>query len=80
MVIAAPLMAIVSVVLIFLSFTELGKMKILPFVIGEFAIVTAIAYTFLTALGIGWAAPYGMALWFITGSIWFANAAFRATE
>ena len=78
--VAASLMAIISCVLVLLSFTKLGKMKVFHFVVGEFAIVTAIAYGFLTALGIGWFAPFGLALWFTTGSVKFAHAAFLATE
>lgn len=78
--VVAPLMATVSFILICLCFTKLGKMKIFNFVVGEFMIVAAIAYGSLAALEIGWFPPFGLAMWFIAGSIMFACATFRATE
>ncbi|MEK9180384.1 MAG: hypothetical protein AAB897_03155 [Patescibacteria group bacterium] len=78
--VAAPLLAIVSFVLICLGFTKLGKMKVFRFTLGEIALVTAIAYAFQTALAVSAFAPFGIAIWFAISSMNFAQATWLATE
>ena len=78
--VAAPLLAIVSFVLICLGFTKLGKMKVFRFTLGEIALVTAIAYAFQTALAVSAFAPFGIAVWFAVSSINFAQATWLANE
>jgi hypothetical protein len=70
--VVAPLLAVVSFILVILCFTKLGKLKIFNFVAGEFAMATAIAYSILTALGA--AAPWILWVCFIIGLAKFANA------
>jgi hypothetical protein len=71
----APMLALVSFVLILVSFTDLGQMKTFRFVLGEVAAVTAIAYSFQTARGVSKFAPFGIAIWFAIASMNFAQAA-----
>ncbi len=78
--IATLLVTIVSFVLMCLLFTKLRETKVFRFVVGEFAIVTAIAYGFQTALGIGWFSPFELVAWFAIGSVQFARATFGMTE
>jgi len=78
--VAAPLLAIVSFVLICLGFTKLGKMKVFRFSLGEIALVTAVAYAFQTAFAVSAFAPYGIAIWFFVGSFNFAQATWLANE
>ncbi|MBI2577340.1 MAG: hypothetical protein HYV77_00670 [Candidatus Wildermuthbacteria bacterium] len=78
--VAATPLSVVSSALILLSFTKLGKMKVFRFMLGEIALMTAIAYTFKTALGVSAFAPFGMAIWFAFSSINFAYATWCITE
>ena len=75
--VVAPLLAVVSFILVILCFTKLSRLKIFNFVAGEFAMTTAIAYTFLTALEA--AHPWLLCTWFITASIKFATATVPST-
>jgi len=78
--VAAPVLAMVSFVLIYLGFTKLGKMKVYRFTLGEIALVTAVAYAFQTAFAVSSFAPYGIAIWFFIGSLNFAQATWLATH
>ena len=78
--VATPILVIVSFVLICLCFTKLGKMKVFRFMLGEIALVTAIAYAFQTALAVSAFAPVGIAIFFATSSMSFAQATWWATE
>ena len=74
--IAAPLMAIVSMVLVLTGLVpSLRQSKAFNFLCGEFAFVTAVAYGALAVLGVSWFAPFGVAAWFFTGSLKFAHSA-----
>lgn len=78
--VAAPLLAIVSFVLICLSLTKLGEMKVFRFVLGEITFVTAIAYAFQTAFAVNAFAPFSIAIWFAISSMNFAWATWFTTE
>ena len=71
----APLLGLVSLVLMLFGLTDLGQGKTFQFVLGELAVVTAIAYSFQTARGVSKFAPFGIAIWFGIASIKFAQAA-----
>ena len=71
----APLLALVSFVLVLVGLTDLGQVKTFRFVLGEVAVVTAIAYSFQMARGVNKFAPFGIAIWFAVASINFAQAA-----
>ena len=71
----APLLALVSFVLVLVGLTDLGQVKTFRFVLGEVAVATAIAYSFQTARGVNKFAPFGIAIWFAVASINFAQAA-----
>ena len=71
----APILALVSFVLILVGLTDLGQVKTFRFVLGEMAVVTAIAYSFQTARGVSKFAPFGIAIWFSIASMNFAQAA-----
>ena len=77
--IAAPVMAIVSFVLVTVGFfPSLGKSKAFQFLCGESSFVTVGLYAALVVVGTSWFAPFGVALWFVTGSVKFAHAAWLA--
>lgn len=78
--VAAPMLAIVSFVLICVGFTSLGEKRVFRFTLGEIALVTAIAYAFQTALAVSLFAPFGMVIWFAIGSMNFAQATWLAAE
>lgn len=79
--VAAPLMALVSMMLVLAGFIpSLSQRKAFQFICGESSFVTAIAYGCLAVLGASSFAPFGLGLWFITGSVKFAHATFLATE
>jgi len=74
--IAAPLMAIASMVLVLTGLVpSLRQSKAFNFLCGESAFVTAVAYGALAVLGVSSFAPFGVALWFFTGSLKFAHSA-----
>ena len=73
-------LTVVNFVLLCLNLTKLGKMKVFCFTSGEIALVTAIAYTFQTALAVSAFAPFGIAIWFAISSMNFAQATWLATE
>ena len=79
--VAAPLMAMVSMVLVITGLIpSLRRSKVFNFLCGESSFVTAIAYGGLAVLVASSFAPFGLGLWFIIGSVKFAHATFRATE
>jgi hypothetical protein len=74
--IAATLMTVVSMFLMFaVLIPSLRQSKAFSFLCGESAFVTAVAYGALAVLGVSWFAPFGVALWFIVGSVMFAHSA-----
>jgi hypothetical protein len=76
--VAAPLMALVSMVLVLAGLTpSLHRSKVFNFLCVESSFVTVIAYGGLVVLGASSFAPFG--LWFITGSIELAYVIFWAT-
>jgi len=79
-IIAAPLLSVASVTLVFLGFTKLGKTKVFCFALGEVAFLTAIAYAFQTALGVSVFAPFSLVTWFLVGFFSFAHGIWLATE
>ena len=79
--VATPLMALVGMVLIVAGIIpSLNRSKVFNFLCGEYSFVTAIAYGGLAVLGASSFDPFGLALWFIVGSVKFAHATFLATE
>ena len=79
--IAAPLMAIVSMVLVIAGFIpSLRRSKAFHFLCGESSFITAIAYGGLAVLGANSFAPFALWMWFFTGSVKFAHATFLVTE
>ena len=78
--VAAPVLAMVSFILICVGFTKLGKMKVFRFTLGEIALITAFDYAFQTAFAVSSFAPFGMAIWFAIASMNFAQATWLTTE
>jgi hypothetical protein len=77
--VAAPVMALVSLVLIVTGIIpSLRQTKAMHFLCGESSFVTAIAYGALAVLGVSSFAPFGAAIWFVTGSVEFAHATWLA--
>jgi hypothetical protein len=78
--VAAPLLAIVSSVLILFGSTKLGKMKVFRFTLGVIALVTAIAWAFQTALAVSAFTLSGTVIWFAISLVNFAQATWLATD
>lgn len=77
----AVLLVVVSFALGFLAgFTKLGKKRLVQFLTGEFAFLAAIAYGFLTALGVGQYSSILLVFLFVFGSVKFAYAVFMKLE
>jgi len=73
--IEAPLVAFVGFVFIMAGLIPpLREAKAFHFLCGELSFIAAISYAALTVLGVSSFAPYGAALWFVTGSGKFAQA------
>jgi len=74
--IAVPLMTFVSMALMLAGLVpSLRQSKAFNFLCGESVFVTAVAYGALAVLGVSWFAPFGVAIWFFTGSVKFAHSA-----
>jgi hypothetical protein len=72
--IAATLMSFVTMCLLFVGIIpSLWQSKALYFLSGESAFATAVAYGALAVLGVNLAAPFGMVMWFLIGSVLFAR-------
>jgi hypothetical protein len=76
----ALLLVLVNLVLALVAFTDLGQVKTFRFVLGEAAMVTAIAYSFQEARGVNKFSPFVIASWFAVASINFAQAAWLAVR
>lgn len=75
-----PLLAVLSFVLVCLGTTRIGNKKIFRFVLGEVAILVAIACAFQTASAANPLSPSSIILWFCVGSANFADAIWFSTE
>ena len=75
------LLALAGLVLIFLGpMMNNSQAKTFRYVLGEVAMVTAIAYSFQTAREMSKFAPFGTVIWFAVASVTFAYAVFWPVE
>ncbi|MBI2035858.1 MAG: hypothetical protein HYT12_04255 [Candidatus Liptonbacteria bacterium] len=70
----AMLLTLVGCALILVGLTDLAQCKMFRFVLGEMAMVTAIAYSFQMAREASKFAAFGIAIFFIVASMNFAQA------
>jgi len=78
--IAVPLLIVAYFVLVLLIFTRIGNKKMFRFVLGEIAILAAIACAFQTASASNLLPLSVVVLLFCAGSVNFAHAIWFSTE
>ena len=78
--VAGIIFSFVTIVLLFLSLTKLGRVKLFIFTVGGFAFITTIACAVWYSLEGKGLAPYLTASWYFIAMLFFALAAWRAKE